>query len=225
MITISSMDKVFKSERLKEARKRKGLSQERLAELVGVTRSTVAKWEIGERSPKGDHLIKLSEVLGVSPSYFFESEKPEWDKNVERLPDKVIPIPIYGEAQAGSFGGYTMPTPEEYFPTPELMIKGLPPERVFWIRVEGHSMEPVFQPGDLVLVADPTWYEVKERSPVVVVNRDGELTLKYYHHDIKNKVVILEPANPGYKPIVIPEKELFSEEYIFFPVIAHTKLF
>jgi repressor LexA len=212
-------------EKIRKLREKKGLSQQALAELLGTTQQSVAYWESGKRKPRYEKLKKLAEVFSVPISYFFESEKPEWDKNVERLPDKVIPIPIYGEAQAGSFGGYTMPTPEEYFPTPELMIKGLPPERVFWIRVEGHSMEPVFQPGDLVLVADPTWYEVKERSPVVVVNRDGELTLKYYHHDIKNKVVILEPANPGYKPIVIPEKELFSEEYIFFPVIAHTKLF
>ena len=226
MITIRTMEKRFLPERLKEARRRKRLSQEELAELVGVTRSTVAKWEIGNRVPKGDHLMKLSDVLGVPPSYFFEGEeKPKWDKNAEYLNSKVIPIPIYGEAQAGSFGGHTTPTPEEYFPTPDLMIKGLPPERVFWIRVEGHSMEPVFKPGDLVLVADPSWYEVREGDPVVALNGDGELTVKYYHHDTKNKVVVLEPANPAYKPIVIPEKELYSGEYLFFPVIAHTKLF
>jgi repressor LexA len=221
-----NQDKKFKPEKLAGLRKKKGLSQEELAELVGVTRSTVAKWEIGNRVPKGDHLMKLSDVLGVPPSYFFEGEeKPKWDKNAEYLKSKIIPIAIYGEAQAGSFGGYTYPTPEEYFPTPEAMIKGLPPERVFWIRVEGESMKPLFQPGDLVLVADPSYYEVKEGAPVVVLNGDGELTVKYYHHDTKNKVVVLEPANPAYKPIVIPEKELYTGEYLFFPVIAHTKLF
>jgi repressor LexA len=230
MVTLKGMrDTIvenFKPKRLAELRKKKGLTQEDLAELLGVTRVTVARWETGKLVPSTSSILKLSKALGVSPSYFFESEeKPKWDKNAEFLPGKVIPIPIYGEAQAGSFGGYAMPTPEEYFPTPEVMIKGLPPERVFWIKVEGHSMEPIFQPGDLVLVADPSWYEVREGAPVVVVNGDGELTVKYYHHDIRNKVVILEPANPSYKPIVIPEKELYSGEYIFFPVIAHTKLF
>jgi len=225
MVTIEKMEKVFRSERLKEARKRKGLSQEKLAELVGVTRSTVAKWEIGDRAPKGDHLIKLSEVLGVSPSYFFEEHQPEWDKNASFVRGKVIPIPIYGEAQAGSFGGYASPTPEQYFPTPDVMLKGLPPERVFWIRVEGDSMRPMFQPGDLVLVADPSWYEVKEGAPVVAVNGDGELTVKYYHHDRKNKMIVLEPANPSYKPILIPENKLHESEVLFFPIIAHTKIF
>ncbi len=229
MITISTMEKRFLPERLKEARRRKRLSQEELAELVGVTRSTVAKWEIGNRVPKGDHLMKLSDVLGVPPSYFFEGEeKPKWDKNAEPLKGreaKVIPIGVYGEAQAGSFGGYTYPTPEEYFPTPELMLKGLPPNRVFWIRVEGDSMEPLFHRGDLVLVADPSFYEVKEGAPVVVVNGDGELTVKYYYHDRDRKLVILQPANSKYKPVLIPEKELYTGEYLFFPVIAHTKLF
>jgi len=229
MVTLESMRDTtienFKPKRLAELRRKKGLTQEDLAELLGVTRVTVARWETGKLVPSTSSILKLSKVLGVSPSYFFDEEKPKWDKNAEFLPGKVFPIPIYGEAQAGSFGGYAMPSPEEYFPTPEAMIKGLPPERVFWIKVEGHSMEPIFQPGDLVLVADPSWYEVREGAPVVVVNGDGELTVKFYHRDRKNKVVVFEPANPSYKPIVIPEKELYSGEYIFFPVIAHTKLF
>jgi len=213
-------------EKIRKLREKKGISQQALAELLGTTQQSIAYWESGRRKPRYEKLKRLAEIFSVPVSYFFEEEeKHKWDKNAEFLPSKIIPIPIYGEAQAGSFGGYAMPTPEEYFPTPEAMIKGLPPERVFWIRVEGHSMEPIFQPGDLVLVADPSWYEVKEGAPVVVVNGDGELTVKYYHHDIRNKMVILEPANPSYKPIVIPEKELYSGEYIFFPVIAHTKLF
>ena len=231
MVTLKNMrdtiTEKFKPRKLAKLRRRKGLSQEDLAELLGVTRVTVARWETGKLVPGTSSILKLSEVLGVPPSYFFEEEtsKPKWDKNAEFLKGKVIPIPIYAEAQAGSFGGYTMPAPEEYFPTHEFMLKGLPPERVFWIRVEGHSMEPLYKPGDLVLVADPSWYEVKEGNPVVVLNGDGELTVKYYHHDTKNKMIILEPANPGYKPILIPEKELYSGKYIFFPVIAHTRIY
>ncbi|WP_281246681.1 LexA family protein [Desulfurobacterium indicum] len=219
--------------KIERLRKQKGLSRRELAEKIiekfgGPSTAGLSQYiyqlEKGKRKPKVETLKKIAHVLGVSPSYFFE-EKPKWDTNAEVLHSKIIPIPIYGEAQAGSFGGYAAETPEEYFPTPEMMFRGLPKERVFWIKVEGSSMEPVFRRGDLVLVADPSWYEVKDGDPVVVVNGNGELTVKYYHHDSKNKVIILEPANPGYKPIVIPEKDLYTGEYKFFPVIAHTKLF
>jgi len=225
VITTCDNEGMKLGEKIRKLRERKGLSQKELADLVGITQQAIASWESGKKKPRYDKLQRLAEIFKVPISYFLEEEKPKWDKNAEYLKSKIIPIAIYGEAQAGSFGGYTYPTPEEYFPTPEAMIKGLPPGRVFWIRVEGESMKPLFQPGDLVLVADPSYYEVKEGAPVVVLNGDGELTVKYYHHDTKNKVVVLEPANPAYKPIVIPEKELYTGEYLFFPVIAHTKLF
>lgn len=49
-----------------ELRKKKHLSQEQLAELVGVTRQTISKWELGETSPDLNQAKKLSEVFKVS---------------------------------------------------------------------------------------------------------------------------------------------------------------
>ncbi len=38
---------------LKEKRAQAGLSQARLADVLGVSRNTVARWETGERTPTG----------------------------------------------------------------------------------------------------------------------------------------------------------------------------
>ncbi len=54
------------AERLLEYRKKVGLSQEELAEKIGVSRQAVSKWERAEASPDTDNLIALSEVYGVS---------------------------------------------------------------------------------------------------------------------------------------------------------------
>ena len=54
--------------RLKEIRISKGLTQKKLAELVGVTRVTIARYEIGDRDPKGATLICIARALGVSTS-------------------------------------------------------------------------------------------------------------------------------------------------------------
>lgn len=51
---------------LMELRKRSGLSQEKVAEAVGVTRQAIAKWEAGETTPDVLHCDKLAELYGVS---------------------------------------------------------------------------------------------------------------------------------------------------------------
>jgi len=47
-------------------RKKNGISQEQLAELIGVSRQTISNWELGETSPNSEQLIFLSKVLNVS---------------------------------------------------------------------------------------------------------------------------------------------------------------
>jgi transcriptional regulator with XRE-family HTH domain len=57
---------VQKRHRLAQRRKAVGLSQEGLAELIGVDRSTVVRWERGETHPQPWHRPKLARALAVS---------------------------------------------------------------------------------------------------------------------------------------------------------------
>lgn len=54
------------ADRLCELRKNRKLSQEQLAEKIGVSRQAVSKWERGEASPDTDNLIALADVYDVS---------------------------------------------------------------------------------------------------------------------------------------------------------------
>lgn len=47
-------------------RKKRGLTQEKLAEVFEVSRQSVTKWKSGESEPSIDKLIKLSKYFGVS---------------------------------------------------------------------------------------------------------------------------------------------------------------
>ena len=47
-------------------RKEKGLSQEKLAEKINVTRQTISNWELGETAPNPEQLILLSKALNKS---------------------------------------------------------------------------------------------------------------------------------------------------------------
>lgn len=50
---------------LRHARKRAGLTQSELAELLGVTRGAVAMWENGYRSVRTETLLEISDVTGA----------------------------------------------------------------------------------------------------------------------------------------------------------------
>lgn len=53
-------------EQLQTLRKAKGLSQEKLAEFLGISRQAVAKWEVGQSYPDIARLISLSDLFKVS---------------------------------------------------------------------------------------------------------------------------------------------------------------
>ena len=62
-------------EKIKEARKQCGLSQEQLAEKMNVSRSAIAKWETGKGLPDIDNLKMLSAFLNVSVDYLLDDGK------------------------------------------------------------------------------------------------------------------------------------------------------
>lgn len=67
------------SEKLLELRRQEGLSQEQLADRLGVTRQSVSKWESGAAVPELPKLVALSDLFGVSVDYLVKDrlEEPE----------------------------------------------------------------------------------------------------------------------------------------------------
>ena len=58
------------SQRIKELRKQKGLTLEQVADVVGVGKSTVRKWETGMiANMRRDKIAALATALGTTPAY------------------------------------------------------------------------------------------------------------------------------------------------------------
>ena len=70
--------------RLVELRKQKGLSQEELADKLGISRQAVSKWERAEAGPDVDNAIRLSRLYGVSLDELF-GNKPDYERAIEAL--------------------------------------------------------------------------------------------------------------------------------------------
>ena len=61
------------SEKIKELRKKNGLTQERLAEELNVSRQAITKWETGEGSPDIENLKNIALYFHVSVDYLVGS--------------------------------------------------------------------------------------------------------------------------------------------------------
>ena len=94
------------SEKLTDLRRKAGLSQEQLADRLGVTRQSVSKWEGGTAMPELVKLISLSELFGVSVDYLVKDWMEEPDnpcggteeissKQADRLEKKVDELTNY----------------------------------------------------------------------------------------------------------------------------------
>ena len=56
--------------KIKALRKSRGLTQDQLADRLGVRRATISNYEIGRRTPHLSDLRKLAEALGTTMEYF-----------------------------------------------------------------------------------------------------------------------------------------------------------
>ena len=69
------------AQKLKQMRTRAGMSQEKLAERMGVSRQAITKWETDKGAPDMDNLMALSDLFGVSVDELLgrEARKPASD--------------------------------------------------------------------------------------------------------------------------------------------------
>ena len=64
-------------DKVKELRERAGLTQEELAELMGVQRNTVWRWENKKAGLRGENIQRISAVLNVDASELMPSDEPD----------------------------------------------------------------------------------------------------------------------------------------------------
>lgn len=88
------------SEKLLELRRKEGLSQEQLADRLGVTRQSVSKWESGTAVPELTKLVALSDLFSVSVDYLVKDRLED--------PERPVPAPSAAklEAQVDEISSY-----------------------------------------------------------------------------------------------------------------------
>ena len=64
------------ADRIQALRKQHGMSQEQLADAVGVSRQAVSKWESEQASPDLDKVVIMSDLFDVTTDYILKGIEP-----------------------------------------------------------------------------------------------------------------------------------------------------
>ena len=202
------------SQKLRETRESLKITQQFLADKIGVTRQSVQKWESGKMLPTMGLWGKIEEALGVQrgwcishidtsikdPAYIpppMDQRNPGdrtsdsgWKPSPRREPRKV---PVISWVQAGAWSETEDPFQPGYAEEFVLILENCGPN-TFALRVVGDSMEPEFVAGDILLV-DPAC-DWSSRDYIIAKNGDDEATFKQIVTD--GGKIFLNPLNRRY---------------------------
>ena len=92
------MDMIKIGKFLQELRKENGLTQEQLAEQMGVARRTVSRWETGSNMPDLDVLIDLSDLYKVDLREILSGERKNEQMN-EEMKETVLQVAEYSNKE------------------------------------------------------------------------------------------------------------------------------
>ena len=189
-------------ESLKQIRKMRGLSQEDIANFLGMSRSMYSFYENGRFAPSDTIIAKLAEFYNLPIEVV--SGRVDLDKafnNIEPIEVKMVKIPIVGHVRAG-YNGITENNIEGYMDVEESLSKRFP--GCFSINVYGDSMEPEIYNGDRVIVQPCS--TVNSGSVAIICLNGDEATIKRVKYD-ENGITII-PTNPKYKSMTYTPEQV-----------------
>lgn len=91
------------ADKIIDLRKKSGLSQEELAEKMGVSRQSVSKWESAQSIPDLNKILALSEIFGVSTDYLLKDENDSENKEIISTDDSGDALRKVSMEDANSF--------------------------------------------------------------------------------------------------------------------------
>lgn len=171
--------------RIKALRMKKGLSQEQLAKIINIDRTTINKYESGKNKPNR-YVGKLADLFGVSADYILGLDDQE---EKEKVPPESVKIPVLRYVTAG-IPIEAITDIEDYEEIPaEMAEKG----KYFALRVKGYSMSPRIMPGDIAIVRVQRTF--RSGDTCIVQINGNEATMKQVYKNYNG--ITLVALNPS----------------------------
>ncbi len=186
------------SDRIRQLRLEKGVTQEELGKVIGVQRSAIRKYESGMvENLKRSSIQKLADYFGVAPSYLLCLEDEQ--ATTSNTTSTTKKIPMLGEI------AYSQPifANQKY---DEYIEIGHGIKVDFALKAKGDSMiDACIKDGDIVFCKSQNIVNNGEIG-VVIINDEATLKRVYYYPDKQR--LVLQPENKKYEPLVYVGEEL-----------------
>lgn len=185
------------SENLKILRNEKNITQQQLADALGLSRSTIGMYEKGEREPDFETSEAIADYFNV------RLDDLVGRKNINSLLNPTIAtdtisFPVIGEIAAGydhfaveDWSGETIDIPISY-------LGGRSQKEFFVLSVKGDSMYPLYMDGDKVLILRQSTLNYSGEIGAIVY--DDCATLKKVEYVKGEDWLKMIPINPQYPP-------------------------
>lgn len=190
-LPVDSQEPLSIGDRIKNARKKAGLSQTDLAERVGVTQPAVANWESGVHDPRRLMLAKIAETLKVSAEWLASGARSTLEADAHpaaayiRRPLRHTPVISFADAARLYDDPSADPhvTAEDYIP----VTSGA--EKIFAVFVDDEAVDLAF-PKNTIAVIDYADRRPADGAFALFMLEGGPLLRQYRDHPMR-----LEPAS------------------------------
>lgn len=193
-------------ERIKSLRKERGLSQDQLAAMLGVSRSAVGMYETGKREPDFEICEAIADIFNVDMDYLIGRSSIERKTSFScGIPSGFEPVPQMQKVPLiGNIACGQPITAEEnlegYVDAPAMK------QIDFALTCHGDSMiDAGIYDGDIVYIRKQP--EV-ENGQIAAVRIGSEATLKRVYYYPEEGKIILQAANAAYPPMSYSGEEL-----------------
>lgn len=196
-------------EKIRELRKKVGMSQKEFAEAIGVSYGALQGYEYGEVEPRRVILHAIAARFGLSLNYFNPTLKKSNLLNIiNEAENKKIYLNFYDNVRASAgYGSFADDSVAKKIPVSAQFLRDVlrvPVKEYDIIRAMGDSMEPFIKDNDLVLV-DRT--EMARNGDIVIAILEDSLYVKKYLFDPIQKIIKLTSLNDFYQDIIIKPQE------------------
>ena len=185
-------------DRIKELRKEKGISVDKLAELIGKDRATVYRYESQDIEKMPTSVLEpLAKALGTTPAILMGWEQVENNSFPKR--NRHL-IPVLGKVIAG----YPIEAVENILDYEEISESMARQGDFFALQVKGDSMEPKISEGDVVIVRKQE--DVDNGDIAIMLVNGDEATIKKIQKF--NGRINLVPSNPAYNVMTYTNEQI-----------------
>ena len=156
MMGLKKEKSVMFQTKLKELRKKNNLTQEKLAAVLNVERTTIAKWEGGVAQPTAAKLVALSNILNTSLDLLLLGNEPN---------SPTIKIPLFSDVSTKQV--------KTYIDVPSDISN---PGDYFAVEAFDDSMAPYILARDVLIIRSQT--DVRDQDIAIVSNEKREMSVR-----------------------------------------------